>query len=199
MAKAGEEDKYLVIKGPLTSADTELLGSLAIRLGYYTEVQGPGVFASLGEKLPEKSLPYSFEEIVSPDQFLSREHAEAFRAGYLGTEVREITAITAFGVIVQPAAQIQMHSPGHPKPEDFGLIVKTREDAGFPSLHQSSLGHLQYHTKQKANLVVQAGSLVDFMRNYRKPGYEIVGIGDKSEYFLSKLAHQLEAQMIQKS
>lgn len=189
MAKSGDQDRIMIIRGPFTQHDERLLGGLAVRLGYSVQkpLRGlynrfPELFADTGEGEPQ-AMPYKLDQITSREQFLAREHFLELWDKKLSKQINQRTATAAFAKIVKAGLD-----------EAAGIIVATREETGFPVPFATSLQQIAHpHVREASDYTIQVDSLLGWADNY-KPG-DIRGFGAQMEYLTRQLTAYLKRQL----
>jgi hypothetical protein len=173
----------LIARGEITRESLEFIRQQLGRQGLSTEVLIWDNGEPEAAPIPEE-LPYDLDEIISPEQYLVREHVTEFRQrfaqGYSENRVRLL-----FGILGGSSQKRYRTRPG-PAPEALGLVVTNRRSVGLP----------RPKAPQEIDSAVQVGSLLSFAERARSnevPYTRGFNIETKSLLFL--LTERLQAQI----
>ena len=167
----------------------EASASVLKRAGFVQTAQRAGSLAfELAKRLPDAlyQSSYALETITSREHFLATEHIRAFREQY-APQYTPQRADRAFGILLHPSSGGTALSKRHDiKPEELGLIVKTREEVGLP---------LPSRDAQVGNVnVVQVGSFLDFA-DEAMSRQRLWGLNKETLQLVAQLAEHLKSQL----
>lgn len=189
-----EKDRFIVIaKGNVSPRTRTTALHVLGALGLSTEVMDEAAYLQLRpEVLP---AVYPLESIRSREQFVTKEHVLAFRAGY-AADIGERMAILGFGTLVMPDTWERRRSGNAVSSDQLGLVVKTREELELPPY---PLQATTMDAVEKASRAIQAGSLIDFMEAYPENRLQLQRVlprfGDNQVEFFNRLAAYLKDQI----
>lgn len=150
-----DAEKIVIARGEVSAKDLELALRFLGRIGFNTELMDPAAIVNLRREASANiSLPYTIDEITSSDQFLSREHFQEYRSLYAANLSQQIFSM-AFGALVNRPRSWQ---GDRPTPEELGLKLKGREEAGFAPILNNAY-------QDSSRYVVQAGSFLNALDN----------------------------------
>ena len=139
---------------------------------------------------------YTFDEIVSPDQYMGKEHFRQFKDTYLPGVSRN-TAGWLFNIFIDPREYATMSADDeHYDPSEFGIVLKSRSELGLPDLAD------KYKTPQNPqrtldqSLMVEVGSVVEFLDQMLSGNLKYFRqIGPNRTYFCLSLFETLKLHL----
>jgi hypothetical protein len=121
------------------------------------------------------------DEIISPEQFMGKEHFVSYRDAYT----------PEYGVVVPAGLFYVATSPESDIPTEY---IKDRELVGL-GLLEERYWPPERHLYKKAKLAVQAGALIDFALGLElPPAIYPNGIGPKTREFAQRMVNFLQGR-----
>ncbi|MEM6997493.1 MAG: hypothetical protein AAF413_01135 [Patescibacteria group bacterium] len=131
----------------------------------------------------------NFSSLRASSDFMAIEHARDFRNTHVPDEFTLQKGSRAFGLLVRPtqscSGEVGISDRRHLEPTSLGLIVKTREELGFPKIPGETV-----HKR-----AVQVGSFLSFMEIPLRDMPYIFGLNKGTYAFLDKMRGKLLKQI----
>jgi hypothetical protein len=199
------EETIFVARGILPEGQRVKASRFLGQLGMTVQEVRPEVLEEFNHLLlpnEEFSSYYNLGEIVSPEQYLGKEHVHTFYENCLPESVsfhRNMPTL-AFSNMVRPKQVFKELEGQEHDLERFGLVVDTRDRVGFPPLSEAfASAHL---STRITNSVVQVGSVISFIELLRDQAvanqiYRLGNPKSSQRKFLDLLAAKLKEQIEQ--